>query len=117
MRFIWLIVGFLALALGAIGVVVPLLPTTPLVLLAVFAFARSSPRLEQKLVESRIFGPIIADWRQRGAIAPRYKVLALLMMFGALSVSLAMGVRPVIIVVQAFCIVAAASYILTRPSR
>jgi uncharacterized membrane protein YbaN (DUF454 family) len=49
-RLTWLVVGLVALALGAIGIAVPLLPTTPLILLAAFAFARSSNRLHEWLI-------------------------------------------------------------------
>lgn len=113
----WCIAGGLALALGGIGVVLPLLPTTPLVLLAAFCFARGSPRLARMLERHRVFGPIIADWRANGAIAPRYKLIAHLMMGGAFGLSLAVGVPWPLLLVQALCLMGASAYILSRPSR
>ncbi|MEM8985291.1 MAG: YbaN family protein, partial [Pseudomonadota bacterium] len=49
MRAVWLLIGVTALGLGALGVVLPLLPTTPFILLAAYAFARSSDRLHRWL--------------------------------------------------------------------
>jgi len=75
-RTVYLFSGFAALALGGLGVVLPLLPTTPFVLLAAFCFARSSPRLERKLLEHPRFGRHIRDWRERGAISRQGKIAA-----------------------------------------
>ncbi len=116
-RLAWQAVGGGALLLGALGVALPLLPTTPFVILAAFAFARSSPALHDWLMRNRTFGPVIADWRTNGAIAPRYKGLALAMMAGALGLSVAMTESPAILAVQAICMTAAAIFILSRPDR
>ncbi|MCA1748032.1 MAG: YbaN family protein [Parasphingopyxis sp.] len=77
MRIAYLVSGFTFLALGAIGVAVPLLPTVPFMLLAAFCFARSSPALERRLLEHRRIGPHIRDWRARGAIGKGGKRTAL----------------------------------------
>ena len=69
--------GFLSLALGALGVVLPLLPTVPFVILAAFFFARGSPELERRLLEHPRFGHHIRDWRERGAISRKGKIAAL----------------------------------------
>ena len=116
-RPLWVVGGFVALAIGALGAVLPILPTTPLVLLAAFCFARSSPRFARMLEEHVVFGPIIADWRQNGAIATRYKVTALVMMGAALGLSVWAGFSGRVIAIQAVCIVGAATYILSRPSK
>ena len=108
--------GLSALALGALGAFLPILPTTPLVILAAFFFAKGSPRLAAALEQHRAFGPMIAEWRNKGAIAARYKAIALCMMLGALGLSVLVGVPVFVIVVQAICIAAAGLFILTRPS-
>lgn len=113
----WKAVGFTALGLGALGVVLPLLPTTPLVILATFAFAKSSPALHDWLLKSRHFGRIIADWQANGVIALRYKSLALLMMLGAIGLSAALGVPGIVLGVQLLSMTLAAGFILSRPSR
>lgn len=112
----WTGAGLLALAVGALGVVLPLLPTTPLVILAAFCFSKSSPRLRSWLLNHRIFGPLIRNWEATGSIAPRYKAIALTAMALAFGLSLALGLKPLILVVQAVCLGGAALYILSRPN-
>lgn len=116
LRHLWIALGGLALLLGTIGIFLPVLPTTPFVLLAAFAFAKGSPKLRHWLVTHHIFGPIIADWEARGAIATRYKIFACSMMATAFIASLAAGFSMLILAIQALCLCGAASYILTRPS-
>lgn len=77
---IWTIVGLLLLLLALIGVAVPLLPTTPFVLLAAFCFARSSPRLHGWLLDSALFGPVLQDWENKRCVTLNVKWLALGMM-------------------------------------
>ena len=64
------------LVLGVLGAIVPGLPATPFLLLASFCFARSSPRLNDALLRSRLIGPILQDWQQRGGVRPVVKVRA-----------------------------------------
>lgn len=72
-RLLYLALGTAALALGLVGVAVPLLPTTPFLILAAFGFARSSPRLERWLLGHPRFGPGLQAWRARRAIPPAAK--------------------------------------------
>ncbi|WIY53633.1 YbaN family protein [Devosia sp. YIM 151766] len=76
LRPIYLMAGLVMLALGIIGAFLPLMPTTIFLIMATWFFARSSPRLENWLLNHRRFGPVIRDWRDSGAISPRSKVLA-----------------------------------------
>lgn len=76
-RYLYLALGFASVALGGLGIVLPLLPTVPFMLLAAFFFARSSPRLEAWIVGHPRFGPHIRAWRERGAISPAGKRAAL----------------------------------------
>lgn len=115
-RAFWFAVGALSLSLGGIGIVLPILPTTPFVILAAFAFAKVSPTVASALENHRIFGPIIADWRAHGAIAPRYKIIAHVMMLAALALSFAMDMPVTILAVQLTCMAGASLYILSRPS-
>lgn len=80
LRGLWALAGAAALVTGIVGIVVPLLPTTPFVLLAAWCFARSSPRLEAWLLAHPRFGPMVLDWRERRAIPLRAKQLAWTMM-------------------------------------
>ncbi|WP_148715197.1 YbaN family protein [Chitinolyticbacter meiyuanensis] len=79
-RSLWLGGGLVSLLLGAAGVALPLLPTTPFVLLAAACFARSSPRLERRLLDHPRFGPAIRLWREHRALPRRGKRWALLLM-------------------------------------
>lgn len=115
-RLAWQVLGGAALGLAVLGVVLPVLPTTPFAILAAFAFSRSVPSLQRRLENSRAFGPAIADWKARGAIAPRYKRIAMAMMCFAFGLSVAMTVPISILAVQAVCLIAAATFILSRPN-
>jgi len=72
--------GFLSLALGIIGAFLPLLPTTPFVLLAAWCFLKSSEKTHQWLYQQPALGKILRDWEQYRAIALRTKVIAISMM-------------------------------------
>lgn len=115
-RSLWLMLGLTSLVLGIVGVALPLLPTTPFVLLSAYCFARSSPRLHDWLLANRSFGPLINRWRQHRAIAPRTKLLAVGSMIGGVGVSLAIGVPTWVLIVQAVALSGAALFILTRPN-
>ena len=83
-RLVWLLVGFASLALGAIGAFLPLLPTVPFILLAAFAFAQSSERMHTWLLNHNLFGGMIRDWRQYGAISLRAKIASVVTMLAVL---------------------------------
>lgn len=116
MRAVWFVFGCLALLLGGIGVFLPLLPTTPFILLAVFAFGKSAPRVALWMESSPTFGPIILEWRDHGAIAPRFKALAVGMMVFSVGLGIWMQIGWVGLTIQIICICAAATYVLTRPN-
>ena len=88
-RALWSSAGLACVGLGAVGVAVPGLPTTPFVVLAAACFARSSPRLYRWLIEHRLFGPLIRDFRAGKGVSLRVKVWALTCM--ALFVGYALG--------------------------
>ncbi len=78
-RSLFLACGLACVAAAAAGLFLPLLPTTPFLLLAGACFARSSKRLHSWLLSHRLFGPILADWQAHGAIRLRVKVVATLL--------------------------------------
>ena len=112
----WRLLGGVSLFLGAIGVVLPLLPTTPFVILAAFCFAKSAPVLHAWLVGNPTFGPAIAQWQAKGAIAPRHKAMAVGMMGAAFVAALAFGAPAYALVVQVVFMGGAALFVLTRPN-
>lgn len=116
LKLIWIAAGGISLAVAIAGVVLPLVPTTPLLLLAAFCFARSSPRLETWLVEHPRLGPPIRDWRAEGAISPRAKRLALLAIGATFALSLALGLPGAVLAIQAVTLAAVSLFIVTRPA-
>ncbi len=76
--------GLVAVILGIVGIVVPLLPTTPFLLLAAACFLRSSERLYRWLITHRWFGPYIRNYREYHALPLRTKVGTLALLWGAL---------------------------------
>jgi uncharacterized membrane protein YbaN (DUF454 family) len=77
-RSAWLALGLLLVSIGFAGIVVPLLPTTDFLLLALPCFARSSPRLEAWLLNHPRFGPGLRAWRQERAVPRPAKIAACL---------------------------------------
>lgn len=75
---LWRIGALLALAVGAIGLAVPVLPTVPFLILAAWAASKSSPALERRLLAHPRYGPHIRAWREHGAVPRRAKWLATL---------------------------------------
>lgn len=115
MRALWLALGGMFLGLGLLGIVLPVLPTTPFLLLAAGCFARSSPRLHGWLLGHRLFGPPIRNWEKNGAISRRSKWLAVVSMVAVLGLSVMLGVSWKVLVAQAVLIVVGATFVLTRP--
>ncbi|UVI39226.1 YbaN family protein [Qipengyuania spongiae] len=79
-RTIFKLLGMLSVGLGAVGAVLPIMPTVPFLLLAVYFFARSNPELERKILDHPHWGPQVRDWRERGAISRRSKTIAIVAM-------------------------------------
>ena len=115
-RLVLIIVGLMALALGGIGVFVPLLPTTPFILVAAIAFANSSDRLHQWLLEHNVFGALISNWRSHGAISRPTKIVSILSMAAIILISVLLSVPTHVIVIQVVVLSASAIFIVSRPA-
>ncbi len=114
-RIPWLLGGALSLALGIIGIFLPLLPTTPFVLLAAACFARASSRCEAWLLGHPRFGPMVLDWREHHAIPWRAKQFAWVMM--ALGSASAAWSLPRLKWLPALCCAAVAWWMWRQPTR
>lgn len=92
----WLLIaaGAICVVLGVVGIFLPLLPTTPLMLLAAACFARSSRRFHDRLLASRTFGPLILEWEKHRSIPRRTKLTAIALMSLTLAVSIVFFVEP-----------------------
>ncbi len=117
MRAIYISVGLMCLALGAIGAFLPLIPTVPLWLLAAFCFARSSERLHHWMITHPVIGPPILDWHERGAIGARSKRLATLSIMVVFGISLALKLAWTVLAIQGLVLLGVLTFIWTRPSR
>ena len=105
--------------LALVGVVLPGIPTVPFVLLTSYFLIRSSPKLSQRLLDSRIFGPTLRDWHEQRGIRRRTKVVALAVMFGVVMTSVLWGNLPVplLTVVVPFVVVKCVWLGSARPPR
>jgi len=75
-RWAWLAGGWVALALGTAGVFLPVLPTTPFVLVAAWCFSKGSKQMHRRLLQHPRFGPMVRDWERDGVIRTRAKLLS-----------------------------------------
>jgi hypothetical protein len=87
-RWILILVGHVCVLVGLIGAFVPLLPTTPFLLLAAACYLRSSERYYRWLAENRLFGPVIRDYERKRAVSVRTKVIALTLLWASLLYSI-----------------------------
>ena len=117
-RALFLAAGSLALALGLLGIFLPLLPTTPFVLLAAACYARGSKRFYEWLLAQRTFGPIVHEWQRHRSIPYKTKVTAVLLMSLTLGASIVFFVRPIWLkVALAIMGMALAVWLYRMPSR
>ncbi|MBU9811193.1 DUF454 family protein [Rahnella sp. C60] len=87
-RVLLITLGWLCVVLATLGVVLPLLPTTPFLLLAVWCFARSSPRFHQWLLYRSWFGSYLRHWQTHRALPKGVKPKAIVLIVVSLSVSI-----------------------------
>lgn len=88
LKVFFIISGFISLALGILGAVIPVLPTTPFMLLSAFLFSKSSNKFHQWLINHKIFGAIIRDYNKHKGIRMKYKVISVIMILISAIVSL-----------------------------
>lgn len=113
-----LCLGWVFVALGVVGAVLPVLPTTPFLIVALWMFANSSERLHRWLYTHKLFGPPLQRWDRERVIPLPAKIMALSAMSASMVYVLAFSDAPVVAQagMGAICAVGAA-YILSRPSR
>jgi uncharacterized membrane protein YbaN (DUF454 family) len=117
MRWLYIAIGWVFVVSGMIGVVVPGWPTTIFIILATYFFARSSPRFYNYVMNHRIFGSLIRDWRDGKGMTARAKTIAVTTI--VLTISLSISVIPVIAVkvLLGMIMIVLCSYLLSLPTK
>ena len=88
MRLVYLTIGFISLGLGIIGIPLPILPTTPFLLLAMACFAKSSKRFEKWLYQTKLYQTYVADYRETKSIVKERKKWILLQIYILMGISI-----------------------------
>lgn len=113
----FVILGWVCVVTGIIGVFLPILPTTPFLLVAAWAFAKSSPKFESWLVNHETLGPYIYDWRHYGTVPLKAKILAITMMSASFMwLSIWSGAPTIVIIMVGITLACVAAFLLSRPS-
>ena len=114
---LFVVLGWVCIGLAVLGAVLPVLPTTPWVLLAAYLFARSSPRFHAWIMGHRFFGPMIRDWRSGLGITARTKAIAITTI--VLSVGVSIWLVPIwwVRLMLAAVMIGVPLYLLRQPTR
>lgn len=113
---VWCTLAYLFIGLGTAGIVLPLLPTTPFLLLALWAATRGSPRLAGWLQGHPRFGPYLCAWREERAIPFRAKVTACLLLTLSFVILWVGNAHPWLLAALAVLFSGVALFIVTRPN-
>jgi uncharacterized membrane protein YbaN (DUF454 family) len=117
-KIFYLCLGITTTILAVIGMVLPILPTTPFLLLSAYFFSKSSERLHNWLLQHRIFGPIISDWENYGVVRVKAKIVSTIMIIGLFSYTLVfVDVENWIKWIVALSGVGVLAFLLSRPSQ
>jgi uncharacterized protein len=117
MKLAFLAVGWLSLGLGVAGIFLPLLPTTPFLILTAYCFSKGSPRLHRWLLSQPQIGPIIIDWQERKVIRLRAKILATCLLVPTVLTATVLSRWPLFVdVTLLLVVVTVLSFIWTRKS-
>jgi hypothetical protein len=118
MRPVFLAIGFVCVGLGGLGAVLPLLPTTPFLLIALWAFSRSSDRFHHWLYTHPRFGPRLQAWNEHGVVPVKVKLSAISAMLVSLGLMVFVArVKWPVLAVSGALMLVGATYVLSRPSR
>lgn len=116
MRWIWNVMGWSAVGIGAIGIVVPLLPTTPFLLLAAACFSKGSARFREALLQAPVLGAPLRDYLEHRRVPRNARRAALLLIWTGLSASILLAEPPLAVLFAAFIAASAVSlYLLSLP--
>lgn len=112
----WRAAAWCGLGLGAVGAVLPLLPTTPFLLIAAWAAPKGSPRLNKWLHCHPKFGPLLYAWREQRAVPARAKLIAVLLLMLSWAVLWIMATSPMVLGFTGVLFAGVAIFLLSRPN-
>jgi uncharacterized membrane protein YbaN (DUF454 family) len=115
-NFFYLILAYLSAGLGIVGAFLPLLPTTPFLLLAAWAATRGSPELHKWLYEHERFGPTLIAWEEKRAVSREAKWLACALMLLSWTTMLIMTDGWLVPAITGVLFICGGSYLVTRPA-
>jgi uncharacterized membrane protein YbaN (DUF454 family) len=117
-KLVWFILAWISFVIGIIGAFVPILPTTPFLILSAFLFSKSSPRFHKWLLELPIAGDGIRDWHDNKVIRPRAKILCTVMIFLSLGIiGFSSKILPFVKIVVGVILVSVWSFVVSRKSQ
>lgn len=113
----YIIFGFISLALGIIGIFLPIMPTTPFILLSAFCFSRGSEKIYNWFISNKYFGRIVKDWEENRVIKLKVKIfvsvtLPFSLIYPLFFKDLSLPLRTLIVIVA----ISVLTFIWTRPS-
>ncbi|MDU0339230.1 YbaN family protein [Bosea rubneri] len=114
-RHLYFAAGWVLTAIGVIGLVLPLMPGTIFLIAAAWCFSRSSPRFEAWLIGHPKLGPQVVAWRRTGSIARRTKYIACGSMVLSFALVAASDAPPIALWATGACLIAAGTYVASRP--
>jgi uncharacterized protein len=117
LRYVWLTLGLFFTGLGFLGYILPGLPGTVFILIAVYFFARSSPRFYNWLLNNRLFGELIRDWRAGKGLSLKAKTMAISVIAVTITFSIFAIQNQIIKFIVALCGVGVSFYLWTRPTK
>jgi uncharacterized protein len=117
LRVILVLSGLAFVGIGMLGVVLPLLPTTPFLLLAAACFAKSSPALHQRMLRNRVIGPIILEWQQSRTIPPPAKKKAILLLAASIALSICLAGSTALRIFLVLLGIVLVSFLASLPTR
>lgn len=112
----YMALGYVCVMLAMAGAVLPVLPTTPFLLVALWAYFRSNPEKAQKLLDHPRFGPPLRDWREQGAIPTRAKIAAVAVMALSWLIVFLTAPRPWVPILVGGILCCTATFVATRPA-
>ncbi len=115
MRLFWIALGAITLILAVVGLILPVMPTVPFVIISAYCFARGYPKVYDWMLANKYFGPIIKDWQERGAISRKTKWITTISLIAALILAYVLGLAPVWIIVEGIIFAAILVFVWTRP--